>query len=63
MQFTVIAEGVESLAQQEFLAAEGCEQIQGYIVSLPLAADEFAATFLHMTLSEFSDSTGEKPSL
>ncbi len=63
MQFTVIAEGVESLAQQEFLAAEGCEQIQGYIVSLPLAADEFAATFLHMRLSEFSDSTGEKPSL
>ncbi|NWA11769.1 EAL domain-containing protein [Pseudomonas gingeri] len=63
MQFTVIAEGVENLAQQAFLAAEGCEQIQGYIVSLPLAAEEFAATFLHITLSEFSDSTGEKPSL
>ena len=63
MQFTVIAEGVENQAQQAFLAAEGCEQIQGYIVSLPLAAEEFAATFLHMKLSEFSDSTGEKPSL
>lgn len=36
MQFSVIAEGVESQAQQQFLAAEGCEQIQGYIVSLPL---------------------------
>ncbi|WP_017902589.1 bifunctional diguanylate cyclase/phosphodiesterase [Pseudomonas asplenii] len=63
MQFTVIAEGVENLAQQEFLAAEGCEQIQGYIVSLPLKAEEFAATFLRVMLSEFSDSTGEKPSL
>jgi EAL domain-containing protein (putative c-di-GMP-specific phosphodiesterase class I) len=63
MQFTVIAEGVENQAQQDFLAVEGCEQIQGYIVSLPLQADEFAATFLHMRLSEFSDSPREKPSL
>ncbi len=35
MQFTVIAEGVETLAQQQFLAQESCEQIQGYIVSPP----------------------------
>ncbi|WHS61005.1 bifunctional diguanylate cyclase/phosphodiesterase [Pseudomonas sp. G2-4] len=63
MQFTIIAEGVETLAQQQFLAEEGCEQIQGYIVSLPLCADEFAATFLHMTVSDFSDSTAAKPSL
>ncbi|QLG95736.1 EAL domain-containing protein [Pseudomonas yamanorum] len=63
MQFTIIAEGVETPAQQAFLAAEGCEQMQGYIVSLPLPPDIFAATFLHMTLSDFSDSTAEKPSL
>jgi len=63
MQFTVIAEGVETQAQQQFLAAEGCEQIQGYIVSLPLPPEEFAATFLHVTVSDFSDSTAAKPSL
>ncbi|WP_434560552.1 EAL domain-containing protein [Pseudomonas sp. Z5-35] len=63
MQFTIIAEGVETLAQQQFLAEEGCEQIQGYIVSLPLCAEEFAATFLHVTVSDYSDSTAEKPSL
>lgn len=63
MQFTIIAEGVETPAQQAFLADEGCEQMQGYIVSLPLPADIFAATFLHMTHSDFSDSTVEKPSL
>ncbi|MGX1171649.1 bifunctional diguanylate cyclase/phosphodiesterase [Pseudomonas sp. R151218B TE3479] len=63
MQFTIIAEGVETLAQQQFLSEEGCEQIQGYIVSLPLCADEFAATFLRVTVSDFSDSTAEKPSL
>ncbi|MDB6442337.1 EAL domain-containing protein [Pseudomonas sp. 21TX0197] len=63
MQFSIIAEGVETLAQQQFLAEEGCEQIQGYIISLPLCAEEFAATFLRMTVSDFSDSTAEKPSL
>ncbi|MNP08968.1 phage resistance protein [compost metagenome] len=63
MQFTVIAEGVETRAQQQFLAAEGCEQIQGYIVSLPLPPDEFAATFLRTAVKAFSDSTVAKPSL
>ncbi|HGM5580054.1 TPA: EAL domain-containing protein [Pseudomonas putida] len=63
MQLTIIAEGVENQAQQRFLAAEGCEQIQGYIVSLPLPADEFAATFLRIALSDLSDGTLSKPSL
>ena len=63
MQFTVIAEGVETQAQQQFLAAAGCEQIQGYIISLPLPPDEFAATFLRTTVMAFSDGTVAKPSL
>ncbi|MBH3389744.1 EAL domain-containing protein [Pseudomonas putida] len=63
MQLTIIAEGVENQAQQRFLAAEGCEQIQGYIVSLPLPPSEFAATFLRIALSDLSDGTGAKPSL
>ncbi|WP_040267145.1 bifunctional diguanylate cyclase/phosphodiesterase [Pseudomonas rhodesiae] len=63
MQFTIIAEGVENPAQQAFLADEGCEQMQGYIVSLPLPPEFFAATFLRMTVEDFSDSTARKPSL
>ncbi|MGH8380705.1 EAL domain-containing protein [Pseudomonas sp.] len=63
MQLTIIAEGVENQAQQQFLAAEGCEQIQGYIVSLPLPAEEFAASFLRIAISDLSDSTAWKPSL
>ncbi|WP_323600702.1 EAL domain-containing protein [Pseudomonas putida] len=63
MQLTIIAEGVENQAQQRFLAAEGCEQIQGYIVSLPLPPEEFAAAFLRIVLSDLSDGTGAKPSL
>ena len=63
MQLTVIAEGVETLEQQQFLADEGCEQIQGYLISLPLRPEEFSARFLRMTVSDFSDSTARKPSL
>ncbi|MEX6501856.1 bifunctional diguanylate cyclase/phosphodiesterase [Pseudomonas zhanjiangensis] len=46
MRLTVIAEGVETKAQELFLAAEGCEQIQGYVVSRPLTAQAFADKFL-----------------
>ena len=61
MQLTIIAEGVENQAQQHFLTAEGCEQIQGYIVSLPLPPEEFAAGFLRLALSDLSDGTHSKP--
>ena len=50
MQFSIIAEGVETPAQQAFLAAEGCEQIQGYLISVPLSATEFAETFLRTSI-------------
>ncbi len=63
LQLTVIAEGVENSEQQQFLTSEGCEQIQGYIVSLPLDAEEFRERFLLMNLSDFSDSTAAKPPL
>ncbi len=46
MQLTVIAEGVETKSQERFLAFEGCQQIQGYVLSKPLSAADFAARFL-----------------
>lgn len=46
LQMTVIAEGVETKAQELCLAAEGCLQIQGYVISRPLPADAFAERFL-----------------
>ena len=39
----VIAEGVETLEQQEMLIAEGCEELQGYLFGRPVDADAFAA--------------------
>lgn len=41
LRMNVIAEGVETLAQREFLQHELCDAIQGYSISRPLPAKEF----------------------
>jgi diguanylate cyclase (GGDEF)-like protein len=41
MGLAVIAEGVESEAQRDFLARLGCQAYQGYLFSRPLPLDEF----------------------
>jgi hypothetical protein len=37
----VIAEGVETTAQADFLRAEGCPELRGFLFSKPLPASEF----------------------
>jgi len=41
MKLKVIAEGVETQKQYDFLHAHGCEVIQGYLISRPVPAGEF----------------------
>ena len=43
LNLKVIAEGVETLAQLQYLAQIGCDEIQGYYFSPPLAAAAFEA--------------------
>ena len=41
LNLSVVAEGVETEGQLEFLRAHGCNEIQGYYLSRPLPAAEF----------------------
>jgi EAL domain-containing protein (putative c-di-GMP-specific phosphodiesterase class I) len=43
LNLAVVAEGVETEHQRDFLLANGCDVIQGYLFSPPVPADEFAA--------------------
>lgn len=49
LNIPILAEGVETTAQHEFLAKEGCNEVQGYLTGKPLA------------ISEYADVTGQKP--
>ncbi|KQY81025.1 EAL domain-containing response regulator [Pelomonas sp. Root1444] len=44
MHMQVIAEGVETVEQLEFLRRSGCDQMQGYYFSRPVPADDYART-------------------
>ena len=43
MGLEVVAEDVETQAQQDFLVAEGCDQFQGYLFSEPLPLGKLEA--------------------
>lgn len=42
LSLTVIAEGVESAAQADFLRSHGCDEFQGFVIDKPMPAEEFA---------------------
>jgi predicted signal transduction protein with EAL and GGDEF domain len=41
IRLKVIAEGVETSAQEAFLIEQGCDSIQGYLIGAPMEASEF----------------------
>jgi len=53
----VVAEGVETLAQRDFLAEAGCRIYQGYLFSRPLPAAQFEE-FLKKTLAAIKPDKG-----
>ena len=42
LNMTTVAEGVDYQSQVDFLAAEGCDMIQGYFYSKPMPKEEYA---------------------
>ena len=38
----VVAEGVETAEQLEYLSSQGCDEVQGFYFSKPIPADDFA---------------------
>jgi len=42
LRMKVVAEGVETLEQMGYLRAQRCDEVQGYYVSKPIAADEMS---------------------
>ena len=56
LRLKVVAEGVETLEQLDFLKAMGCDQYQGYHFSPPLPAVEFSELLLrHQQAVRFSE--------
>ncbi|WP_420850823.1 EAL and GGDEF domain-containing protein [Pseudomonas lalucatii] len=45
LNLAVIAEGVESQAQLDFLREHECDEVQGYLLGRPMPAAQFAAQF------------------
>jgi len=43
LDLQVIAEGVESKEQLAFLISKSCDQVQGYLISRPLPAEQIDA--------------------
>ncbi len=53
LRLDVVAEGIETMAQYDFLRELGCEEAQGYLFSKPVSAEEFEQLLINPP--DFSD--------
>jgi diguanylate cyclase (GGDEF)-like protein/PAS domain S-box-containing protein len=58
LHLEVLAQGVETLQQLNFLHSHGCDSVQGYLISKPLPAEQFTDLLKHWDWTEFQRSHG-----
>lgn len=51
LNLRVVAEGVETEAQAQFLAAAGCHEAQGFLYARPMQVQRFESRFAHLPLT------------
>lgn len=61
LKLEVIAEGVETEEQREFLKKCGCNEIQGYLISRPVPANQFARLLAKYRPPLYLAKPSEKP--
>lgn len=61
LNFAVVAEGVETAEQARFLDQAGCQLLQGYLFSRPVAADAFAQLLADDTRWTLDGTVREQP--
>lgn len=49
LHLSVVAEGVETIEQMEFLRLLGCDEMQGYLISRPVGADDLTRLLVGQT--------------
>jgi diguanylate cyclase (GGDEF)-like protein/PAS domain S-box-containing protein len=52
LHLQVVAEGVETVAQEELLRSRGCDEVQGYLYAKPLAAADLIALLTQRSLAK-----------
>ena len=58
LKLHVIAEGVETPEQLEYMRFHGCDQVQGFLISKPVPADELEERFLKKSYAKiYADQT------